>query len=488
MLSKSTFLRAVQCRKSLALNAFVPDLRDAVDLAAQFRMRQGIEVGMQARKRYPGGSTGRVPDSYTVSIERTNELITSGAPVIYEAAFETAGVRIVADVLERTPGGWRLIEVKSTTQAKPEHRWDLAVQLYVLRKAGLQVKDAVLLHLDRDYVRVGDLDSELLFAEEPLFDEVEDLQREVEELIEICQGVLTSGKVPDVPIGPHCTDPRDCDFIGYCWKDVPDPSVFDVYYIGKKAHELYAQGIERIEEIPKDHLLDKRSLFHVRAHKAGEVIVKADRIGNFLSRLSYPLNFFDFETFALPIPPFDNLSPYGKVPFQYSLHIQAEPGRPLSHRGFLAEAGVDPRRAFLERLLEDMQGEGSVIVYYLPFERSVLRSLAETFPVYMDAIEALITRMVDLLDPFKQRAYWHPDMGGSNSLKQVLPVFAPDLSYETMAVGDGEQAMTVFLGLAEEHDPVRVQEKRQALWDYCELDTLAMVRILDGLRTLAERG
>jgi CRISPR/Cas system-associated exonuclease Cas4 (RecB family) len=486
ILSKSTFLRGVQCQKSLALDALRPELRDPLDDSTRLRMRLGIDVGMQARERYPGGAVGRVPDSYAVSLQRTMELIQGGAEVIYEAAFEADGVRIVADIVLRGKGGWRLVEVKSTTEAKPEHLWDVAVQAYILRQSGLKLEDAALLHLNKNYVRQGELDYDALFAETSLLVEVDELQAEVKRQVEACKATLESGRVPEVPIGPHCKDPADCDFIGHCWKDLPSPSVFDVYYIGKRAYDLYAQGVERIEDIPPDHPLDKRSAFHVQAHKVGETIVKPGEIMAFLSELYYPLYYLDFETFALPIPPFDDLSPYAKVPFQYSLHVQGEPGRPLWHHGFLAEVDVDPRREFLDRLLEDTEGEGSIVVYYLPFERGVLKSLIDVFPERSEAIEARIERMVDLLGPFKRRAYWHPQMGGSNSLKQVLPVFAPDLSYDGLEIGGGDQAMTVFLNLAEQDDPAQVASLRQALWDYCKLDTLAMVRILDGLRDAAE--
>jgi len=481
-LSKSTFLRGIQCQKSLALDASHPELRDPLPPTAQFRMRLGTEVGIQARKRYPGGEIGRVPDSYEISLARTRDLIEGGAPVIYEAAFEAAGVRVVADILARGEHGWRLIEVKSTTGAKPEHTWDVAVQAYALRRAGLKLEEAALLHLNRGYVRHGALDFNELFTEPSLLKEANDLQGEVEGWITACQATLASGEVPDVPIGPQCHDPVDCDFLGYCWKDVPSPSVFDVYYIGKKAYELYAQGIVRIEEIPAGQPLDRRSAFHVQAHKAGQTIVKPDELRAFLGELHYPLYYLDFETFAQPIPPYDGLSPYSNIPFQYSLHLQKEPGGEVMHSGFLAEPVEDPRPAFLDPLLQETEGDGDIIVYHQPFEQGVLRSLAVTFPDQGGVIEDRIDRLVDLLKPFRERLYWHPEMGGSNSLKQVLPVFAPELSYAALEVGNGEQAMDAFLRLAEEHDPDRIKAQRQALWDYCSLDTLAMVRILDGLR------
>lgn len=484
-LSKSTFLRGLQCQKSLALDALRPDLRDPLDLPTQFRMRMGQEVGMLARRCYPGGSVARIPDSFLISHQRTRDLIEGGETVIYEASLEAQGVRIVADVLVRGQRGWRLIEIKSATEARPEHAWDIAVQVYVARRAGLDLEDALLLHPNKEYVRRGELDYTALFSETPLSAEAEELQPEVERVIARSLDTLRSGEVPQVEIGPHCRDPVDCDFIGYCWGHLPDPSVFDVYYIGKRAHDLYARGIEHIEDIPADYPLDKRSAFHVQAHKAGETIVNPSELRRFVDGLIYPVYYLDFETFSVPVPPFDGLSPYTKVPFQYSLHIQEEPGGALAHSGFLAQADIDPRREFLDRLLDEIGTQGSILVYYLPFERGVLQALRESHPEYGQEIEGLIDRMVDLLDPFRQRAYWHPMMGGSNSLKQVLPVFAPDLSYQEMDITNGEEAMAIYLGYGAEDVLPGEGQRRQALWEYCKLDTLAMVRILEGLRGAA---
>jgi hypothetical protein len=484
-LSKTALLHAAQCQKRLALEALHPEERDPLELPDRMRMRLGQLVGLEARKRYPGGSVGRVPDSYAASIQRTQDLIAGGAKVIYEAAFEAQGVRVVADILVRRQAGWRLIEVKSTSEPKPEHLLDVAIQIHTLRQSGLQPESAALLHLNKEYVRRGALDYEALFAETLLSAEVDELQREVERIIGISRATLESGSVPDIPIGPYCHDPVDCDFIGHCWQDVPSPSVFDVYYIGGKAYDLYAQGVERIEDIPRGYPLDRRSSFHVAAHKTGEVIVKGEELRHFLAELDYPLYYMDFETFAFPIPPFDGLRPYEKVPFQYSLHVQRAPGGRLEHSGYLAQAGDDPRRHFIAQLLEETAGAGSIVVYFAPFERGVLESLARWFPEYRVAIEGQLEKFIDLIVPFRQRLYWHPGMGGSNSLKRVLPIFAPDLSYEDLEIGDGEEAMAVFLSLEEEGDPDRVAALRQSLWKYCALDTLAMVRIVDGLRKAA---
>jgi hypothetical protein len=278
----------------------------------------------------------------------------------------------------------------------------------------------------------------------------------------------------------------ECSFQEHCWSHLPQPSVFDVYFIGKKAFGLYQQGITRIESIPADAPLDKRSLSHIAAHKAGETIIDRPQLYAFLDSLTYPLYYLDFETLAHPIPRYEGLKPYSQLPFQYSLHVQAQPGGEVEHRGYLAQAGTDPRSEFLERLLTDTAGTGDIVVYHRPFEQGVLAELARTHSEQAAEIEVRIERLVDLLDPFRKRWFWHPAMGGSNSLKVVLPVFARDLAYEALDIQHGEAAMQAFFQLEQEYDPERVTALRTSLWAYSELDTLAMVRILDGLRAAAD--
>jgi hypothetical protein len=470
------------------LDALHPELRDPLDAQARLRMRLGQEVGMLARKRYPGGEIGRIPGAIGPSLERTRDLIADGISILYEPAFQYDGVFILVDILVRGQSGWRLHEVKSTSQVKDHHLWDMAVQLYVLRGAGIEVEDAVLLHMNSNYVRQGGLDLEALFTEEPLLPQVEQLQAEVEASITHSINYLRSGEVPEVDIGPYCKDPEDCDYIGHCWAHLPEPSIFNFYRLTtKKKFELYQAGITRIEEIPISFNMSSSSTIHAEAYKAGETILRPDELKAFLDALRYPLFFLDFETFGVPIPPFDGISPYTNVPFQYSLHVQETPGGPARHSGYLADAGKDPRQAFLDQLLGETEGAGDIIVYNASFERNVLKGLAKQLPEYATPILERIDRLVDLMDPFRQRLYWTPAMGGSVSLKSVLPALVSELSYTLLEVQDGIQAMQVYLGLADLEESGAADDQRQALWEYCKLDTLAMVRILEALIEICKR-
>jgi hypothetical protein len=470
----------VRCLKSLYLDRNHDELRDPLDVSAQRVLREGRAVGELAQELFPGGALARVgaPFDFAGALARTQVYIEAGEAVIYEAAIEHGGVLTFTDLLVREGDRWSLYEVKSANDVKPEYAWDVALQVHLLRESGFKLENAFLVHLNREYIRQGELDPPKLFVIVPCLDEIAPLLPEVAGWIDRCIATLDQDEAPEIEIGPHCDDPHPCDFKGHCWAHVPHPSVFNVHYLGKGAFKLYDQGVLRIEDIPDDYPLQKRSRFHVEAHKSGQTIVKPEALREFLGRLKYPLHFLDFETFSTAIPPFDGLGPHAQVPYQYSLHRQTEPVAEPEHSGYLAEAGTDPRAPLLERLLPETTGSGAIVVYNAGFERRILRGLADGFPAHRDEIAAREDRLVDLMEPFRQRHLYLPAMGGSYSLKAVLPALVPELEYAELEISDGTAAMEAYFELAEMVDPKGIQRVREALWDYCRLDTLAMVRIV----------
>jgi hypothetical protein len=209
----------------------------------------------------------------------------------------------------------------------------------------------------------------------------------------------------------------------------------------------------------------------------------------FLSELHYPLYFLDFETINPAIPPWDNTWPYQQIPFQYSLHVQDSPGAQAQHFEFLGQEGTDPRRALAESLCENIPTDVCVISYWMSFEQSRLRELAELFLDLSAHLMSIHDNMLDLIVPFKKRLYYDRKQQGSNSIKDVLPALFPDdpeLSYNALAsVSHGTQAAETYLALPLMSEDERTRG-RAALLAYCQLDTYAMVRILDKLREAAE--
>ena len=486
-LSKSTYLRGLQCHKSLYLYQFHRDLQDPPDPKKNAIFSTGHEVGELARELFPGGvlAIDGHPSRVKQSLDRTKKLVAEGADVLYEPAFQHDGVVAYIDLLVREEESWRAYEVKSSGSVKEVNYLDSAIQYYILNGAGLVLSDISIVHLNTSYVRQGDLDLEQLFVIVSVLPEVQALQSEIPEQLRGMRKALAGGRVPVIDIGPQCSDPYDCDFMGHCWAHIPELSVFNVAWLRQeKKFDLYRSGILRIEDIPDDYKLTARSSFHVENHKNGREVIDRQAIRKFIDGMRYPIYFLDFETYNPAIPPFDRTKPYGHIPYQYSLHRKELPEAEAFHTGFLAEAAADPRQTLVQSLLEETRERGDIIVYNQSFEKTVIEQLAHQLPGEARELEALLPRIRDLMAPFQRRHYYHPQMNGSYSIKQVLPALVPDLSYDGLIISDGGLAMQAFAGLREEEDPERVSQIRSDLWEYCKLDTLGMVRILEKLESI----
>jgi len=441
-LSKSRYTRGICCHKSLWLLTHRPELRSEPDAATQARFNTGHAVGELAWRLFPGGTL--IPFegvSFDEQIRLTREAMKS-SKVIYEAAFLHDGVFVKADILRKGRNGWELYEVKSANDFKDIYRHDIDVQYYVLDGAGLSVGKACLVHLNREYVRKGNIDVRELFSVKNVTKETRERQADVKKEVARMKRMLR-GKEPDTDIGPHCHDPYTCDFAGHCWAHIPDNSVFDLAGNGKKNFDLYRQGIVKIEDVPLDMLKGKqRQQAETAAGK--KVIVNRKEVREFLQSLRYPLCFLDFETFMTAVPPYDGLRPHQQVPFQFSMHYRKRKGGKLYHVEFLAKPGADPRREFLNRLFEEIPEGACILVYNRSFEVSRLKELSEQFPRRKKRIQTIIDSIVDLMVPFQQRAIYSWKQKGSHSIKSVLPAFVPEMSYEGLEIGEGGEAMEAY--------------------------------------------
>jgi predicted RecB family nuclease len=482
-LSKSRYLAGLQCHKQLWWRVHDPEARELSPTPGQQNLfAQGREVGERARDHVPGGELIDLPFfEYDNKVAATREALGRDLPAIYEAWFLADETYVGVDILERTPRGYGVIEVKASNRRKPEHLPDAAVQVHVARRAGLQVERAELMHLNGE-CRYPDLSD--LFVREDVTALVEGAVIGVpDELAE--QQRMLAGPLPDVPIGDHCTRPYECPFIERCWPHVPDHHVSSLYRIDRKrALELEADGYATIYDLPSDLEL---SLIHARQVKAvqtGRMVVERSLV-RALAQFASPLAFLDFETVSLAIPRWPGCRPWQQVPVQFSAHIE-ERGRGLVHREWIADGPEDPRPALAEALVEACGGARKVVAYYASFERECIRQLRDAVPRFARELERIERRLVDLLPTIRNHVY-HPDFGGRFSIKKTLPALVPGLSYADLKVQDGEIATVELQRLMLEKDQTPPAERaalREALLRYCERDTWAMVKLLETLKGL----
>lgn len=482
-LSKSRFTSGLQCHRQLWWRVHEPGAPELVPSPAQQAIfDRGTRVGEVARDHVPGGRLVDLPhDAFGLRVARTRRLLDQGAPAVYEASFFADDVYAAIDILKREREGFHLIEVKSSTRVKEEHLPDVAIQLHVVRRSGVDVTRAEVMHLNRACAYP---DLEHLFARADVTDEVQALQAGLPGRI-AAQLRMLAGALPEVPTGEHCTRPYECPFLGRCWTPPPEHHVSTLYRVSRGGAELTARGIETIERIPSGAGLSAIQERQWRSIRSRRLIVEAD-LAKALAPFREPLAFLDFETVALAIPVWNGCHPYDAVPVQFSCHCQDADGA-VAHHEWIAEGPDDPRPELAHRLVEACRGARTIVAYNASFERRCVESLAAAVPELQGELLGLAARLADLLPVVRNHVY-HPEFGGGFGLKAVLPALVPGPGYEELEVAKGATASFELERLMFHGGEMAATDRerlRHALLRYCELDTSGLMRLLGRLRDLA---
>lgn len=557
-LSKSHYTAFCQCPKNLWLKVYKPE-EATIDAGMEARFAQGNVVGdlaMGLFGEYKEAHAEEADGNLDLSkmVEQTRQWMDEGMENICEASFICEGGYCAVDILRKTADGWAIYEVKSTSfpefngqEAKLEkYAPDIAYQKWVLEQCGVNVTDTYLVCLNSDYVRHGELDVKQLFVVNDMKEMVENEYKKVKARVSQAMKVVNSEQEPDMDLSECCMKPYKCAFWDYCKQKhhVPTPSVFDVYggkgrggFTFKKKLDCYHQGLVAFEDLRKSDIGTIQNM-QIEAALTGKEFINPEGIRKFLDRLSYPLYFLDFETMQDAVPRYDGAKVYAQITFQYSLHIKEIPdtvveltdngrrmkirkGKTPIHREFLApNDGSDPRRPLAEQLCRDIPMDACTLAYNKMFECGRIRELAALYPDLSDHLLNIADNIKDLIDPFRAGDYYVPAMGGSFSIKSVLPALFPndpELDYHNLdkRCQNGGDAMNIFprLQQLEQSMPhqgiqtqdgmlvkadslmplseqIRIREEinasRQALLDYCKLDTWAMVKVWQKLKEMAE--
>jgi len=489
-LSKSLYTKGIQCPKALWLKKYKPNVLTPPDEQAQAVFETGNIVGDLACELFPDGKKVPYTTNYDEMITTTKEWLEEGVSNIYEATFNYEGILIMVDILKQHSDGVSIYEVKSSTEVKDIYLHDVSIQYYVLQNLGFSIKSASVVHINNEYVRGESLELDKLFKIVDVTSEVQSLQLRIPNILKEFETYLED-KVnePDIDIGKHCNKPYECDAKNYCWKcqrDIPEYSIFNIFNLGsKKQVELYNQGIIDIEDIPDDFDMTANQKQAVENYKSKASYIGKENIKAFLENFTYPIYHLDFETYQQAIPQYKGIKPFEQIPFQYSLHIEYEDGT-LIHKEYLSEDSIDSRYELALKLCEDIPSDVTVLAYNMSFEKGVIKRLANLFPELSIHLLAINENIQDLMIPFQKKWYVTPSMKGSYSIKYVLPALVPEFekAYKELdGVQNGSQAMNAFASMnkLEEEQKLKL---RTSLLEYCKLDTLAMVKILEKLKDI----
>jgi len=492
VLSKTDYILYRECPQNVWYKIYKPDVYFTLELSDFEKniIETGNEVEVVARKMYPGGTLveGRGKDAQ----EKTKELIDNKTETIFQPVFLKDGFLAAVDILryDKESDAYQIYEIKASNNIKEKvHIYDLAFQVVLLRKIGIKISAMYLMHLNSDYVRDGELDIFKLFKADDMTYEVEKISEAVSTEMQTALDYINNKKEPEGSCvciykgrSGHCTT--------FCHSNphVPTYSIHDISRIGtskRKIRELIDKNVLHIHEVPEDFDLSEAQRNQVDTHIKDEPIINQAKIVEELEKLEFPLYFIDYEASPVAIPLFDGFSPYQPIPFQYSLHILDKPSGELKHKEFLHTEFSDPSKAFAESLQKNIGDKGNLIVWSKQYESMINRHLARRIPEFGGFIEDINKRMYDLRDIFTKQHHVHKDFKGSTSIKKIMPVIAPDLSYKKLGIQEGGTAAASWVVLTDKNKSQEERDKiKKDLLEYCKMDTYAMVRIYEELDKL----
>ena len=488
LVSKTLFQEFLFCPKNIWLKLHKPELLEKYKLS-DFELHlieQGNEVESVARGRFPGGVL--VSESGERGVADTVRLMAEKSSSIFQATFIEDGFIVRNDVLkyDAEHACWDLYEIKASNSIKEnarerDHIVDIAFQASVLRRAHIPVGKYFHMRLNKEYVRAGELDLQALFTIEDVTESVKGKLPEVEEKMEVARQYLNQ---ENEPIGGcecvYSVRSNHCATFSHSNPQIPEYSIHDIANIRKKKllalMEKNIHSIGDIEDSDEFELSDKQKN-QIQAYHLSKPIIDTELIKRELAPLTFPLYFLDYEAYGPAIPAFNGYSPYKHIPFQFSLHTLRTPDGTPEHLEYLHTELSDPSKAIAGALEKNIVG-GTTVVWYAPYETRINNEIGQRLPEYKDFFERVNKSMYDLRDIFFDQHYIHNDFKGKTSIKKVLPVIAPELSYSGLQIQGGADASKAWWEMV---GPGTLDTKRRSIEEnlraYCGRDTYGLYAI-----------
>lgn len=479
MLSKSNFMQFLRCSCELWLVKQRPDLVPPTDPMLQRIFDEGNVVDRWAQKLFPGAVN--VDGFGMPAAINTKEAIASGATVLLQPTFMTSAISCRSDILVKNDDGtWDIYEVKSSTDVKEDHIIDVAFQRICIEESGVRISRTFLVHVNNQYVRHGEIDPQQLFTKVDITHEVANAMPLAKKEIPRALAVLDWKKVPEMLHVASCSNPAECEFLSCYFSELKDDHIYSIAtsVSKEKLIAFLERGLLKPEQIPADIIAELGSIKLPGTKEEPTLLIDKETIKSELESLQYPLYFLDYETFFPAVPIFDGYRPYQQMVFQYSVHVVREPGAEPEHYEYLAEEMIDPAQGVATSLRSHIGDTGSVIVWNARFEASRNVEIGEHLPEFADFMASINDRMYDLMVIVKKGYYVDSRFGGSASIKKVLPVMCPELSYNDLAIHEGVTASASWETLTDPTiSPEAKEQLKKDMLAYCGLDTYAMLAI-----------
>ncbi len=424
-------------------------------------------------------------------------------------------------VFDHGPEGLEICEIKAVNKIKTKKRRedfinDLLYQCWIVNKLGYKIQKASILHLNDNYCRQENLDvSKLIVFDSSFSEKVLQLvyQTETNEAIGVILEKIRKYlqisfiNLQEVLLNSKCEE-KESNVCSHLIRKVESKyNLLQLYRLQRlKKAKFYLDNSSTEIDLEKINLncfsFSKDQLRSIKVIQGIENIIKSkDKVILELTKYHFPIYFYDFETVSFAIPQFKKTVSWLQIPFQYSVHIlvkkpyDLKTGKNIYHLDYIYSKRDDPRKDFINNFLKDAYkfGLGTYVAYNASFEKTVLTKIIEMVELTDDQktkIQNIIENTIDLMNFFKNFNIYHKNFFGSKSIKKTLPALVPesDLSYKKLKIQTGDQASASYFNyLFELVNEKSWKKNMQHLKNYCELDSLAMLKIYEKINQMIKK-
>lgn len=477
MVHNTNYMKCSECERHNWLVKNSPESYEQ-DEAHIFMENTSKEAKELAKKLFKGG----VQISEEDGLYETERALKKHT-VLYDAYFENDVASCTVDIMVCKNSKADIYLVKSGVNVYYFAK-ELSYQKMVLQSKGIKVKNMYLMLIDRDYVRGRKLNIKKLFKITNVnnLDNSKNMYRRATE-IGVTQGLPCE---PYSEVKKYC---QHCGFFEYCFKDLPKPNIFEISGMDFNTKlGYYNKGIISFKDFAKlEDEADKSYMKQVNCSLSNKPMVNKAKLREFLGTLKYPIGFLDFETVAPLIPEFEGHKVGELIITQFSYHVIEKEGEKPKHYEFVGDGINYPEKELCKALCNCIK-ENHTVLMYSPYEKMCIKHLINKQPSFAKELDVIKKNLVDLEEPFRKKYLYHPLMQGRSSIKKVLPALYPHsrrLGYDNLDVKNGAMAVEKYLDLKNMPRPERLIMIEKLL-NYCCMDTLAMVALLEKIREYAK--
>ena len=480
LLTKTTFLKLLQCEKALYLNLHKPHLKDPTPPELKHRFIQGHKIGALAQLLFPGGiDISKLARTNAQRLQLTIQYINDSQKVLYEATLAYQNLLVMVDILVKTDSGYNAYEVKSSTRISDTYTRDAQLQYWVLQHTLKEPVNMHLVFINPEYQLQTSFDIQAYFKINPIT--ITDVDSEfINQTLQRGINILQAPRSPQILPGKQCTKPYRCDFHQYCnplssKHGIPIPQL-----PVEVTQSWIKQDVKDFMDLP---LLDLPSKYQsmYQAVKTNAMVYDLKFLKKWLQLVSENVIALDIETWTSPKPEIENTRAWESIPFLAAVYGQKE----YSATVFTSHTESDQRYYFINEVLKLTEEYASVLVYDKTLETQTILKLGTLFPALNAKCQKLCHKFCDVFDVFKNAAVYHPEFKHQFNLKQVSRVLNPHIKLD-QPLQHGIDALMAFQNYRDSNNPIIKEITETDLKAYCINDARMTFELYNSIKNIVQ--